>query len=291
MIVLFGAGGQLGREIVRAAGAAQLDVAALDRAALDIADRAAVRASLEAIKPALAVNAAAYTKVDQAESDVDNATRVNAVAPAILAEECARVGIPLVHFSTDYVFDGRKQGAYREDDPIDPINIYGRTKAEGEQAVRAANDKHVILRTSWVYGEFGNNFLKTMVRLAKTQPELRIVADQTGNPTSTRDLAAAVLHIAPRLIEGDGVWGTYHLSGTGTTTWFGFAETVVAASEKVTGRKPPVTPIGTADFKTAARRPGNSALDCGKFAAAFGFRARPWQDEVSEIATIVAQAT
>jgi dTDP-4-dehydrorhamnose reductase len=225
------------------------------------------------------VNAAAYTKVDLAETEIEAARRGNEIGPGVLAATCAAAGVPLVHISTDYVFDGSQQGAYRESDPIAPLGVYGRTKAAGETAVRAALPEHIILRTSWVYGAFGNNFLKTMLRLAATKDELRVVADQRGCPTSTRDIAAAILALAPRLIAREKVWGTYHFAGTGVTTWHGFATGIVAAQAPLTGRKPPVVPITTAEFPTAARRPANSELDCGLFAKTFGFRARRWEDE------------
>jgi dTDP-4-dehydrorhamnose reductase len=184
-----------------------------------------------------------------------------------------------VHVSTDYVFDGTKETAYLESDPIAPLGVYGRTKAAGEAAVRAALPEHAILRTSWVYGEFGQNFLKTMLRLARERDELRVVADQRGCPTSTRELASAILALAPRLIARDNVWGTYHFAGSGVTTWHGFATRIVAAQAQITGRKPAVTAITTAEYPTAARRPVNSELDCGLFAKTFGFRARPWEQE------------
>ena len=187
---------------------------ALSRAEADIADPAAVRAAISRHKPSLVVNAAAYTKVDAAESETEAARLGNEIGPAVLAAACAAAGVPLIHISTDYVFDGSKDGAYLEDDPIAPINAYGRTKAAGERAVRETRVRHVILRTSWVYGEFGQNFLKTMLKLAATRDELRVVSDQRGCPTSTADLAAAILAIAPRLAASDDVWGTYHYAGS-----------------------------------------------------------------------------
>jgi dTDP-4-dehydrorhamnose reductase len=252
---------------------------ALPHAEADIADRAAVEAAITRHKPTLVVNAAAYTKVDLAETEVEAARRGNETGPAVLARACAAAGVPLVHISTDYVFDGTKSGAYRESDPIAPLGVYGRTKAAGEAAVRAALPQHIILRTAWVYGEFGANFLKTMLRLAATRDELRVVADQRGCPTSTRDLAEAILALAPRMIAREPVFGTYHFAGTGVTTWHGFASRIVAAQAPLTGRKPPVVPITTAEYPTPARRPANSELDCGLFAETFGFRARRWEDE------------
>ena len=190
----------------------------------------------------------------------------------MLAGACADAHLPMVHVSTDYVFDGSKEGAYLETDPVCPISVYGRTKAAGEQAVRSTLKRHVILRTAWVYSEFGHNFLKTILRLAATRDELRIVADQRGAPTSAREIAEAILRIAPRACCGRGdVSGTYHFTADGVTTWHGFASRVVAIQAPLTGRNPRVTPIKTADYPTAARRPANSQLDCRLFAKVFGF--------------------
>jgi dTDP-4-dehydrorhamnose reductase len=272
--------------------AAQRDVAlvALTHAQADIGDRAAVGAALDAHRPSLVVNAAAYTNVDRSESETSAAFAANAQGPAVLASACADAQLPLLHVSTDYVFDGIRTRPYRESDPINPINAYGRGKAAGEAAVRQAQPRHVILRTSWLYGAFGHNFLKTIVRLAQEREELRVVADQRGSPTSTRDLADAILRIAPRLGMGEEVWGTYHFTGSGVTTWHGFASAIVAAQAPLTGRKGRVVPITTAEFPTPARRPANSELDCSLFEQTFGFRGRAWAQEAAEITQTVALA-
>ena len=283
MILVFGGNGQLGRELARACAMRAIPLVALSRAEADIADEAAVRAAISLQKPSLVVNAAAYTKVDAAESETEAARLGNEIGPGVLASACAAADVPLIHVSTDYVFDGSKDGPYLEDDPIAPINAYGRTKAAGERAVRATAGRHVILRTSWVYGEFGQNFLKTMLKLAAERDELRVVSDQYGCPTSTADLAAAILAIAPRLVANDDIWGTYHFAGSGATTWHGFANRIVTAQAPLTGRAPRVTAIPTRDFPTAARRPTNSVLDCNKFARAFGFGGRPWTEETDRI--------
>lgn len=283
MILLFGAGGQLGRELTRAGAARTVPLCGLSHAEADIADESAVRAAIGRHKPALVVNAAAYAKVDASESETQAAQLGNEIGPAVLAAACAAAGAALIHISTDYVFDGSKDGAYIENDPIVPINAYGRTKAAGEQAVRDAARKHVILRTSWVYGEFGQNFLKTMLALAATRDELRVVSDQHGCPTSTADLADAILAVAPRLAANENIWGTYHYAGSGVTTWHGFASRIIAAQAPLTGRVPRVTAILAKDFPTPARRPANSVLDCGKFARVFGFTGRPWTEETDRI--------
>ncbi len=290
MILLFGANGQLGQEMVRASAARKMPLVALSHAEADIADANAVREAIARHTPALVVNAAAYTKVDLAETDVEAARRGNDIGPALLGEACAAAGIPLVHVSTDYVFDGTKPTAYVETDAVSPASSYGRSKEAGERALRVATPRHVILRTSWVYSEFGHNFLKTILRLAATRDELRIVADQRGCPTSTLDLAEAVLSIAPRLIAGEDVWGTYHFAGSGVTTWHGFASRIVAAQTPFTGRSPRVTPITTAEYPLPAPRPANSELDCSLFARIFGIRARPWTEETDRITRVLVSA-
>ncbi len=290
MILVFGGNGQLGRELARAAGERNVALTAVPHADADIADSAAVTAALARHKPLLVVNAAAYTAVDLAESDIAEAQRGNEIGPAVLAAACAGAGVPLIHISTDYVFDGTKAGAYVESDPVRPLNVYGRTKAAGEAAVREKLRRHVILRTAWVYSEFGKNFLKTMLRLATTHDELRIVADQRGSPTSARTIADAILRIAPRLYGGDDVYGTYHFTAAGVTTWHGFASRIIATAAPLTGRHPRVIAVATADRPTPARRPANSQLDCRRFAQTFGIAAPPWADEVDRTTHAIVAA-
>jgi dTDP-4-dehydrorhamnose reductase len=280
VILVFGGNGQLGRELTRAAASHALALHALPRAEADIADSAAVAAALGRWNPEIAVNAAAYTKVDLAESNIAEARRGNETGPAVLAEACAAAGIPLLHLSTDYVFDGAKQDAYAEADPVHPLNVYGRTKAAGEEAVRRTLAHHIILRTAWLYSEFGENFLKTMLRLATTREELRVVADQYGSPTSAREIAAAILLIAPLFVSDSSLSGTYHFAAGGVTTWHGFAGRIVATAAPLTGRCPRVTPIRTADYPTAAERPANSQLDCRLFVQTFGLTPRHWTEGV-----------
>jgi dTDP-4-dehydrorhamnose reductase len=282
VILVFGGNGQLGQELSRAAAARAIPLRGLAHAEADIADAEAVATSLQRWKPDLVVNGAAYTKVDLAESHIDDARRANEVGPATLAAACADAGVPLVHVSTDYVFDGTKDGAYVESDPVCPLSVYGKSKAAGEDAVRRAHKHHVILRTAWVYSEFGHNFLKTVLRLAQTRDELRIVADQHGSPTSAREIAAAILHLAPLLMRDQNLAGTYHFTAGGLTTWHGFASRIVAAAAPVTGRNPRVIAIGTADYPTPARRPANSRLDYRLFEEKFGLSPRHWTEEVDE---------
>lgn len=282
-ILLFGAGGQLGRELAVRAERQRAWVRGLTRSDADIADPETVARSIAQAAPALVVNAAAYTKVDDAEIEPDAAFRSNATGPAVLAAACRAAKIPLLHISTDYVFDGAKPAAYGEDDPIAPLGLYGRSKAAGETAVRTALAEHVILRTSWVYGEYGTNFLKTIIRLARERDELRIVADQRGCPTATADLAEAILAIAPRLMRREPIWGVYHFAGNGATTWYDFAVEIVEAQAEVTKRRPHLVPIATAEYPTRARRPANSELDCSRFAAIFGFRAEAWRVRTRQV--------
>lgn len=290
MILVFGGHGQLGQELARMAVARRVELAALSREKADIAEPAAVAAAFATYRPSLVVNAAAYTNVDLAESHAAEATAVNARGPAVIARACADARIALLHVSSDYVFDGGKPTPYLEGDPVSPLNVYGRTKAAGEAAVREILPRHLILRTAWVYSEFGHNFLKTIVRLARGRDELRVVADQCGSPTSTRQLGAAILRVARSLAEaksGADVWGTYHFTAADVTTWHGFAAAILAAQTPLTGRAPKVVAISSVEYPTAAARPANSALDCGRFERVFGWRAGPWADEAAEITRAV----
>ncbi len=282
-LLVLGANGQVGFELRRAALPAGMTMTALDRAGLDIARREDVFAAVARERPDLVINAAAYTAVDRAETETEAAFAANAAAPGHIAAACAGAGIPLLHLSTDYVFDGSKPEPYREDDPVDPLGVYGKSKEAGERAVRAALARHVILRTAWVYGVHGNNFVKTILRLAAERPELRVVADQHGAPTAAADIAAALVAIAGRIGAGRGDWGTFHFTGAGATTWHGFAEAIVALAAPHTGKRPPVAAIATADYPTPARRPANSVLDCSRIAAAYGIVARPWRTALAEV--------
>ncbi len=281
-ILVFGAEGQTGRELIALASRRRIAAVGLSRLDADITQAEAVRAAIERHRPGLVVNAAGYTAVDRAESEPELARAANVEGAAIVAASSARAGLPLVHLSTDYVFDGKKSGAYVENDPIAPLSVYGRTKAEGEAAVRGAQPHHVILRTSWIYGIHGKNFLKTVLRLANERDELTMVADQFGCPTATADIAEAILQLAPHLVMNPEVCGTYHFAGTGQTSWHGFAAAIVAYQRPFTGRDPRVVAITTAGYPSAARRPKNSTLDCTRFQMIFGHSAPPWQERVAE---------
>lgn len=281
--LVLGAAGQLGQEFMTLAATRGANAIGTDVGDLDIRDPSAVAAAIERHKPRLIVNCAAYTAVDKAESEPDLAAALNGTAPGTIALAAAAHDIAMLHISTDYVFDGRKQGAYTEDDPVGPLGVYGRTKADGDVAVRQAARRHVILRTSWVYGRYGGNFLKTMLRLAGERDRLRIVADQRGCPTATADIAEAILAVDKKLASDPSITGTFHFAGTGVTTWHGFAEAIVAAQANVTGKRPSVDAIGTADYPTPARRPANSELDSSRFVATFGYRARSWRERTDEV--------
>jgi len=268
-ILVTGKNGQLGYELHRSLQSLG-DVIALDRAQMDLADLDQVRQVIRDIKPDLIVNPAAYTAVDRAEEESTLAMRINGEAPGVMAEEAKRLGAAMIHYSTDYVFDGSKLGAYTEEDKPAPINVYGRTKLAGEHAVQAFGIPHLIFRTSWVYGMRGNNFLLTVQRLAKERDELRIVADQHGAPTWCRTLADTTAHIVTMQKSAD-LWrdrsGIYHLTAQGQTTWHGFAQAIVAHLQEA--KKPVVTPIGTSDYLVAAKRPANSVMSCARLMDTF----------------------
>jgi len=288
MILVTGAGGQVGTELLARAAQHGHDVKGLLRSDLDISDAAGVQAAVAKIKPTLIVNAAAYTAVDKAEEDRDAAYAINRDGPANLAVAAKAAGIPLIHISTDYVFDGSKDGAYLESDPVAPLGVYGASKEAGEQAVRAALSEHVIMRTSWVYAAHGANFVKTMLRVGKDRDQLRVVADQFGAPTSAADIADAILTIATRIGDGNrSAWGTYHYTAEGKTSWHGFAEAIFAGAERVWGRRPEVEAIPASDYPTPAKRPVNSVLDAAKILAAFTVPRRPWQDGLDDVLEVL----
>jgi len=287
-ILLTGRNGQVGWELQRAL-AAPATVIALDSSQLNLADPDAIRRTVREIRPDIIINPAAYTAVDKAESEPELAMAVNGIAPGILAEEACRLGVVLVHYSTDYVFDGTKVSPYTEDDTPDPQCVYGRTKLAGEQAVRAAGGKHLILRTSWVYGVHGGNFVKTVLRLARERDELRIVADQSGAPTWARDLAQATLSaiaVWQKKEWDDSLSGLYHLTATGRTNWHRYAEEIVRLARKydtALAAKPlDIRAIATREYPTPARRPANSTLANDKIKNAFGIALPEWQDSLAE---------
>lgn len=235
------------------------------------------------VRPWLVVNAAAYTAVDAAESDQDAAYRANCDGPAALAQQCTAAGIPFIHVSTDYVFDGSKGAPYVESDPVSPLGVYGRSKLAGEDAVRRSGAQAIILRTAWVYSATGKNFVRTMLTLGETRDRLSVVADQRGCPTAASDLATAILAIAARLRDGfrPEYAGVCHAAGSGETTWHGLAVAAFEAAARHGRRMPEVVPITTADWPTPVQRPADSRLDCARLEAVFGVRLPPWRDSVA----------
>jgi len=280
-ILLTGVNGQVGFELARSLQGLGTVIAPGSNE-LDLSDLEQVRRVVREMKPSLIVNPAAYTAVDKAETDVDAAMRLNAEAPAVLAEEAKRLGAALVHYSTDYVFDGAKDGAYVEGDRVNPINVYGRSKLAGEQAIGAVGGAHLIFRTSWVYGMRGKNFLLTMLRLGAEREELSVVADQLGAPTWSNTIATSTAHVLSQAIASDGEswWrehsGVYHLTSGGGTSWHGFAEAIFEVSNLA--RKPVVKPVPASAYPTPASRPANSSMSNDKLAAAFGVRAPDWRE-------------
>ncbi|WP_211472309.1 dTDP-4-dehydrorhamnose reductase [Collimonas humicola] len=269
-ILLTGKNGQVGYELERSLQGFG-EVIALDRSQMDLADLTQVRDVIRAIKPDLIVNPAAYTAVDKAETEPELAMRINGEAPGVMAEEAKKLGAAMIHYSTDYVFDGSKSSPYKEDDRPCPINVYGHTKLAGELAIQASGVPHLILRTSWVYGMRGKNFLLTVLRLAKERSELRIVGDQHGAPTWCRTIADVTAHIVMQGKGGNDWWkdksGLYHLTAKGQTTWAGFTQAIIANAEL--SKKPIVTAINTEEYPLPAKRPGYSVISCEKLTKTF----------------------
>jgi dTDP-4-dehydrorhamnose reductase len=276
-ILLTGAEGQIGLELERLLGRSG-DLVAANRKMLDLADPDAIVAFVRRVKPSLIVNAAAYTAVDRAESEPELARAVNSRAPRILAEEAKRASAVLVHYSTDYVFDGDRATPYTEDAATAPRNVYGQTKLEGEQAIADVGARAIVLRTSWVYGLTGRNFLLTMRKLAAERDELRIVSDQVGVPNWSRTLAASTARMVDAGLDALAERpGLYHFSCSGETTWYEFARAILGD-----GPKPRIVPITTADYPTPARRPAYGVLDTSRFESTFGFALPHWRDALAE---------
>jgi dTDP-4-dehydrorhamnose reductase len=287
-LLVAGAQGQLARAMIELApSAADVTAFALGRPALDLTAPASVLKTLADFKPDVIVNAAAYTAVDRAESEPDAAMALNADGPARLAEAAERMGAVLIHLSTDCVFDGEKPEPYVEDDATAPVSVYGQSKLAGEEAVRAAAERHIIMRTSWVFSPFGTNFVKRMLQLASEDEELRVVDDRQGCPTYAPHLAEAILAVSRAVTAAPDLapWGTYHAAGVGAATWCGLARETMRASAAQGGPSVPVVPITTPEYPTAAVRPANSRLDCTKLTTAFGIALPPWQHGVAECVT------
>jgi len=277
-ILITGKNGQVGTELSRLYHSRH-DVVLTGRDECDLSSEQSIRDTVRRVKPAVILNAGAYTAVDQAEKEPALCFAVNAEAPRVLAEEAARLDALLIHYSTDYVFNGEKPAPYLETDPISPLNVYGESKAAGEAAIAKAATRFLVLRTSWVYGAHGKNFLRTMLRLGAERPELRVVDDQLGAPTS----AAAIASATARLVEQppSGGWGIYHMTAAGSTSWYGFARAIFQEAGLAT--QPRVQPIPSSDYPTPARRPTNSVLSNDRFAQTFGFRLPAWEQQLNEV--------
>lgn len=292
-ILLTGINGQVGHVLNRLLSSTlwqdgSTTLIGLDRSSLDLTDESQIRQIVQEIKPDLIINPAAYTAVDKAESEPELAYAINATAPRILAEEAAVIGAGLIHFSTDYVYSGKKTGTYIEDDATQPLSVYGKSKLAGEDAIRAVGLSHLIFRTSWVYSAYGKNFMKTILRLAGEREELRIVADQYGAPTSSQNIAEAILTVINTWPENQGRQGIYHLVNSGSTTWHGFAKSIVEEYQHLQPLKNwnplmvrNILPITTQEYPTPAVRPTNSSLDTGKLKRDFSVQLPDWRVALS----------
>ena len=284
-VLVTGSNGQLGNELTRQGRDFHFDIFPYDLPELDITDPVLIEEVFAKTRPDLIVNAAAYTLVDQSEDEPDNAFAVNRDGPEYLARACRDLGIPMIHISTDYVFSGDTSDPYHEQDPISPMGVYGRSKAAGEDRVRTCLKNHIIVRTSWLYGVYGHNFVKTMLRLGKEKKKIPVVADQYGCPTSAADLAEALLRIAALLKSKDPeVWGTYHFCNAGVVNWYAFAKEIFRIAERFgQGPVPMVEPITTDQYPVKAERPPFSALSCGRIKKNFNISQRPWDESLSVV--------
>jgi dTDP-4-dehydrorhamnose reductase len=288
LILVFGHSGQVATALRQAALPAGWSVRTVGRTEADISDAKAVESIVASSGADLVINAAAYTAVDRAESEPELAFAVNRDGAAYVAKSCARAGLPLIHISTDYVFDGKAAGrAYRESDPVNPLSAYGVSKAAGENAVRTIAPRHAIVRTSWIYGPHGHNFVRTMLRMGEARPELGIVDDQYGSPTASTDLADALIAMARRILAAPAereseLFGTFHFCGTGWTTWYGLAHEIFALARVHGGGMPGLRPIATLDYPTPAVRPANSVLNCQHLADVYGITAPDWRKSLRD---------
>lgn len=290
-VLVTGSEGQVARSLTeRGASHQGIEIVTTSRAQVDLAQPGSLAAAIAAEQPQLVINAAAYTAVDAAEDEPALAFRVNAEAAGEAAQAAHAIGAPIIQLSTDYVFSGEDGKAYGEDDPTQPLSAYGRTKLAGEQAVRAANPAHLILRTAWVYSPFGRNFVKTMVAAARARPALDVVDDQFGSPTSALDLADAILVLAGRLRDGDRrmLGRTYHLAGSGQASWYELATTVMEACRHLALPAAEVRPIATCDWPTKARRPAFAVLDCSRIERDLALRLPQWRESVEQTVTRLA---
>jgi dTDP-4-dehydrorhamnose reductase len=289
-ILITGGTGQVGTSLQGLRWASGINIFAPLRSELDLSDVASVEAIMRSRQWSAVLNCGAYTAVDKAETDSVAAWQINALAPVVLARETARLGVPLIHVSTDYVFDGSKADSYEVNDSVAPLGVYGASKEAGEQAVRTGNARHVIVRTAWVVSQYGNNFVKTMLRLGADRPLLRVVGDQFGCPTHAGDLAAALQVIALKhLGDVHAPTGTYHFTNAGSVSWCGLAQEIFDVVAKTGANVPKVIAITTAEYPTPARRPANSRLVTDKIGQDFGIVPRDWQEAIADIVAVLKQ--
>ncbi|WP_202593432.1 dTDP-4-dehydrorhamnose reductase [Tolumonas lignilytica] len=292
-ILITGAYGQVGFCLTQQATLNGWDVLAIDRDKLDITNQQAIYTLINEYQPSVIINAAAHTAVDRAEIEVDASYAINRDGPRYLAEAAAGIGIPILHISTDYVFAGDKEGVYTEIDPVAPKGVYGASKLAGEQAVSTANSKHIILRTAWVFGEHGNNFVKTMLRLGSQREQLGVVADQFGGPTYAGDIAAALMIIAEKAVSGQEAvkWGIYHFAGEPHVSWYQFAQTIFskAVEQQLLTKIPVLKALTTEEYPTPAKRPVNSRLDCRKIFNEFAIQPSDWLKALDNISAYMPQ--
>lgn len=283
-ILIVGKVGQVGWELRRTL-APLAQVTAVDFPEIDLTKPESIQHWIQETRPQLVINAAAYTAVDKAEADLEIAQKINATGPGILAEETARIGAWMVHYSTDYIFDGTKNEPYVETDKPNPLGAYGRTKLAGDEAVRAANPRHLIFRLCWVYGARGGNFMLTMMRLARERDKLRVVGDQFGCPTWSRMIAETTALSISRVLRDSGASyaGTYHLAGSGSTSWHGFAQAIIDLMPGSEKKCSTVEAITTADYPTPARRPAYSVLNCDKLQRTFGLKLPHWEESLRQV--------
>ena len=284
--IISGAKGQVGWELTRKSRIGKIEIAGFSHQMLDITDIRSIQNIVDKYRPDIFINAAAYTRVDQAESEPDMAFAVNRTGPANIAKVCKNSKIPLIHISTDYVFDGSDPIPYTEEHPVSPIGIYGKSKWEGEKIIRETISSHIIIRVSWVFGRHGNNFVKTMLGLGKTNNTIKIVDDQLGCPTPAHNIAAVIWKIVELIFDSkeQSLWGTYHYCGEGETTWYGFAKEIFTMAEPVLPyQSPEIIPVTTAEYPTLAKRPANSVLSCEKIKTRMGIRIKPWRSELYKV--------
>ena len=281
-ILVTGKEGQVDTSLQMRGEALGLEIIRIGLPEIDLSQPETLEAVVREINPGVIISSAAYTAVDKAETETELAQKINGDAPGVLAKLAAELDLPLLHLSTDYVFAGDKEDAYDETDIPAPVSVYGRTKLSGEDQIRAATDNHIILRTAWVYSPYGNNFVRTMLRLGEIRDELNVVADQRGCPTYAPEIASALLAIAQQVVidRDPTIRGTFHLTGQGETTWAEFAEVIFAGAEARGCRPVRVNPITTADYPTPAKRPANSRLNGDKLDEVYGLRLDPWQDSL-----------